>query len=69
MFKETREDPGIPHEVNFVETSASQGQEAGKNSGFSVSLAHHGVPGVISGRFSVRETATKSLLGARHDYI
>ena len=30
---------------------------------------HIGVPGVISGRFSVRETATKSLLGARHDYI
>jgi hypothetical protein len=28
-----------------------------------------GVPGVISGKFSVRETATKSLLGARHDYI
>jgi transposase-like protein len=28
-----------------------------------------GVPGVISGKFSVRETATKSLLGARRDYI
>jgi len=28
-----------------------------------------GVPGVISGKFSVRETATKSLLSARHDYI
>ena len=30
---------------------------------------HDGVPGVISGNFSVRETATKSLLSARHDYI
>src|SRR5262249_28735222 len=39
MVKETREDPGIPQAVNFVETSASQGQEAGKNSGFAVSLA------------------------------
>jgi hypothetical protein len=28
-----------------------------------------GVPGVISGKFSVRETATTSLWGARRDYI
>src|SRR5712691_6042721 len=28
-----------------------------------------GVPGVISGNFSVGEIATKSLLVARHDYI
>ena len=33
------------------------------------SFAQSGVPGVISGKFSVRETATKSLLSARHDYI
>ena len=30
---------------------------------------HTGVPGVISGKFSVREMATKSPLVARHDYI
>jgi hypothetical protein len=29
----------------------------------------HGVPGVISRKFSVREIATKSLLVARNDYI
>jgi hypothetical protein len=28
-----------------------------------------GVPGVISRKFSVRETAMQSPLGARHDYI
>jgi hypothetical protein len=39
MVKETREDPGILQAVHCVETSASQGQEAGKNSGFAVSLA------------------------------
>jgi hypothetical protein len=31
--------------------------------------AQYGVPGVISGNFSVRETATQSLLSARHNYI
>src|SRR5262245_41419282 len=31
--------------------------------------AEHGVPGVISRKFSVREIATKSLLVARNDYI
>jgi hypothetical protein len=36
MFKETREDSGIPQAVLFVETSASQGQEARKNSGCAV---------------------------------
>jgi len=30
---------------------------------------HHGVPGVISRKFSVREIATKSLLVARNDFI
>ena len=29
----------------------------------------HGVPGVINGKFSVREMATKSPLVARYDYI
>ena len=36
MVKETREDSGIPQAVLFVETSASQGQEARKNRGFAV---------------------------------
>jgi hypothetical protein len=39
MCQETREDPGMPHAVHCVETSASQEQEARKNSGFTVSLA------------------------------
>jgi DNA invertase Pin-like site-specific DNA recombinase len=32
-------------------------------------LAQFGVPGVISGKFSVREMATKSPLVSMHDYI
>jgi hypothetical protein len=32
-------------------------------------IALLGVPGVISGKFSVRETATKSLLSTGHDNI
>jgi hypothetical protein len=32
-------------------------------------LLELGVPGVISGKFSVRETATKSLLSTGHDNI
>jgi ribonuclease D len=34
-----------------------------------VATIEHGVPGVISGKFSVRGIATNSLLVTRHDYI
>jgi len=36
MVTETREDAGVPQAVLFVETSASQGQEASKNRVFAV---------------------------------
>jgi hypothetical protein len=53
---------GLPSSLGAKHTPLSTG-------GKGLAGPHVGVPGVIRGKFSVRQTATTSPLAARHDYI
>ena len=55
--------PQLPSEYEYFQSGGKDHSKMGIRC-----WSQHGVPGVISRKFSVREIATKSLLAARNDY-